>query len=240
MNVAWKTDTGLVRKNNQDAVLVDEVHGIFLLADGMGGHRAGDVASAIAVKEAHEFILTERSRAGSHDVDWPGILEEAFCRAHRVIREKAMIDSALEGMGTTLVGFFLLGNTAYICHVGDSRAYLFRGALQVLTRDHTVGGSYVARGHMEREEVPPYLWHMLTQALGTNECPVPDKKLLELEQGDILLLCSDGLTGMLSDAEIAGIITGHRGSLRRMVDILISDANSKGGRDNISVIAVEI
>ncbi|NJD56793.1 MAG: serine/threonine-protein phosphatase [Nitrospirae bacterium] len=239
MNAAWKTDTGLVRINNQDAVLVDEAHGIFLLADGMGGHRAGDVASALAVNEALAFIRKELSRT-TDDPDVSGILEGAILRAHRVIQEKAMTDSSLEGMGTTLVELFLQGNTAYICHVGDSRAYLFRGTLQVLTRDHNLGGSYVGRGNMKREEVPPYLWHMLTQALGARECPVPDKKVLELEQGDILLLCSDGLTGMLSDDEIGSIMRGHRDSLGRMLDILIRDANSRGGRDNISAIAVEI
>lgn len=239
MNVAWKTDTGHVRNNNQDTVLVDREKGIFLLADGMGGHNAGDVASELAVKEAHAYILKEISRAVDAD-DVPDLLEKALCQAHRAIKEKAESDSSLYGMGTTLVELFIRGDSAYLCHAGDTRAYLFRDTLQQVTRDHTIGDSYAARGDRESEKVPSQLWHVLTQALGTRDCPVPDKKALQLKHGDIMLICSDGLTNMLGDDEIQGIIMGHKGRLNEMVNALTEAANNKGGKDNISVIAVEI
>jgi protein phosphatase len=239
MNVAWKTDAGLVRNNNQDTVLVDREKGIFLLADGMGGHNAGDVASELAVKEAYAYILKEIAR-DVHVDDVSYLLEKALCQAHRAIKEKAESDNSLYGMGTTLVELYIRGDIAYVCHAGDSRAYLFRGTLHQVTRDHTVGDSYAARGDRESEKIPPQLWHVLTQALGTRDCPVPDKKAFQLKHGDIMLICSDGLTNMLGDDEIQGIITGHTGRLNEMVNVLTEAANKKGGKDNISVIAVEI
>jgi len=238
LKAASITDTGKVRKNNQDAILVDEEEGIFLLADGMGGHNAGEVASDLAVKVAYAFIREEITRtAVKHDA--LNILKEALFRAHRAIQEKADSDSGLHGMGTTLVEVYIRNNLAHVCHAGDSRAYLFRNTLQMITKDHTVGDSYVARGYMEREKIPPRLWHILTQALGTRDCPVPDGKVLELKLGDIVLLCSDGLTDMLDDDDIQRIIRGHAGRLDEMVDALATEANIKGGKDNISVIAVE-
>jgi len=239
MNAAWKTDIGHVRNNNQDTVLVDREKGIFLLADGMGGHNAGDVASELAVKEAYACILKEISRAFDAD-DVPALLEKALCQAHRAIKKKAESDSGLHGMGTTLVELYIRGGIAYLCHAGDSRAYLFRDTLQQVTRDHTVGDFYTVRGDKESEKVPPQLWHVLTQALGTRDCPVPDKKALQLKRGDIMVICSDGLTNMLGDDEIQGIIMDHTGRLNEMVNALTDAANKKGGKDNISVIAVEI
>jgi len=239
MNVAWKTDIGHVRKNNQDTVLVDREKGIFLLADGMGGHNAGDVASELAVKEAYAYILKEIAR-DVHADDVPDLLEKALCQAHRAIKEKAESDNSLYGMGTTLVELYIRGDIAYLCHAGDSRAYLFRDTLQQVTRDHTVGDSYAARGGRESEKIPSQLWHVLTQALGTRDCPVPGKNALQLKHGDIMLICSDGLTNMLGDDEIQGIMKGHAGRPIEMVNTLTEAANKKGGKDNISVIAVEI
>jgi len=238
MNVAWKTDIGHVRKNNQDTVLVDREKGIFLLADGMGGHNAGDVASELAVKEAYAYILKEIAR-DVHADDVPDLLEKALCQAHRAIKEKAESDNSLYGMGTTLVELYIRGDIAYLCHAGDSRAYLFRDTLQQVTRDHTVGDSYAARGGRESEKIPSQLWHVLTQALGTRDCPVPDKKALQLKRGDIMVICSDGLTNMLGDDEIQGIMKGHAGRPIEMVNTLTEAANKKGGKDNISVIVVE-
>ena len=239
MNVAWKTDRGHVRNSNQDTVLVDREQGIFLLADGMGGRNAGDVASEIAVKEAYACILKETARTVCAD-DVPDLLEKALGQAHRAVKEKAESESGLHGMGTTLVEMYIRSTVAYLCHAGDSRVYLFRDTLQQVTRDHTLSDYYVARGKREGEEVPPQLRHVLTQALGTRDCPVPDKKALQLKQGDIMLICSDGLTDMLRDDEIQGIIMGHSGRLNEMVNALTEAANKKGGRDNISVIAVGI
>ncbi|MHB8883081.1 MAG: PP2C family protein-serine/threonine phosphatase [Thermodesulfovibrionales bacterium] len=234
MNAGWITDVGCVRTNNEDNILIDEKQGIFLLADGMGGHNAGEVASDIAVKEAYAFILGRPGREG----DPLTILEEALQHAHRAVRAKAMSDSSLNGMGTTLIELYIRGDAAYLCHAGDSRGYLLREGLERITRDHTVGDSYVASGQMETQKVPPRMWHILTQALGTSESPVPDKTMLELHPGDLLLLCSDGLTDMLSDAEIEALVISHRSMLGEMAGALAEAAKEKGGKDNISLIIV--
>ncbi len=238
MKVAWKTELGHVRNTNEDALLIDEEQGIFLLADGMGGHNAGEVASNIAVKEAYAFILKETGQAGDERAVL-NIMEEALYRAHRAVQARAASDDALYGMGTTLVELYIRGGKAFVCHAGDSRAYLFRDTtLQRITRDHTFGDARAERGSRESENVPRRMWHALTQAVGPRACPVPDMKALELLGNDILLLCSDGLTDMLGDDEIQDIVAGHNGEMSGLVDALVSGANNKGGKDNISLIAV--
>ncbi|MGC2062940.1 MAG: protein phosphatase 2C domain-containing protein [Thermodesulfovibrionales bacterium] len=237
MSVAWKTEPGLVRTTNEDKILIDAERGIFLLADGLGGHNAGEIASDLAVNEAYAFILREMIRAVEEQAIL-GIMEEALCCAHRAIQAKASTDMNLRGMGTTLVELYIQGSHAYVCHAGDSRAYLFRNVLERITRDHTVGDAYVEQGSMERGMVPPRLWHILTQAVGTGNCPVPDKKVIDLARSDILLMCSDGLTDMLTDDEIQDIVISQRNALETMVETLARDANIKGGKDNISVIAI--
>jgi serine/threonine protein phosphatase PrpC len=237
VKVAWKTELGHVRNNNEDALLIDEKNGIFLLADGMGGHNAGEVASDIAVKEAYAFILQEIEQAGDEHAVL-NIMEEALYRAHRAIQARAASDDALYGMGTTLVELYMRSGNAFICHAGDSRAYLFRDTLRRITRDHTVGDSYIEHGFPESEKVPQRMRHALTQAVGPRACPVPDIKSVELLSGDIMLLCSDGLTDMLSDDEIQDIVASYKGEMSSVVEKLVSSANNKGGKDNISLIAV--
>lgn len=268
MKAASKTDTGKIRTNNEDRILMDKEHGIFILADGMGGHNAGEVASELAVREAHSFILNKLD-AAKNDSAILSVLEEAILKAHDVVREKASTDLSLSGMGTTLVELIIKGEKAYICHAGDSRAYLFRDKLERLTKDHTMGDYLVERKIMTREEVPPQQWHSLTQAVGVGDYPAPDKITIELKHGDLLFLCSDGLTDMLADDEIEKIIkenetfmpkrgtqgkgnnpsSPHFGKggmggfsdedyIDKTGDVLIEEANKKGGRDNISVVLV--
>lgn len=239
MKTATNTDAGKVRTNNEDSILADANRGIFLLADGMGGHNAGEVASDIAVKEAYTYILSEIDRA-EEGVDYFYILEEALFRAHKAIQEKAKTDIKFHRMGTTLVELLVIDDKAYICHAGDSRAYLFRKTLRRLTKDHTVGDSWVEKGYMTREQVPPQQWHTLTQSVGIGDYPVPDKKMVRLKPRDILLLCSDGLTDMLEDAEIEALVKQHDADLQAIAASLIEEANNKGGRDNISLILVAI
>lgn len=237
MKVAWKTDVGQVRTSNEDSLMIDESRCIFLLADGMGGHNAGEIASDIAIKEAYAYMLQEIELAAD-DRAVLMVMEEAIRRTHRAIQSRAASDDALYGMGTTLVELFMREEKAFICHVGDSRAYLFRNTLRRITRDHTVGDSYIKRGLLGSNEVPHRYWHALTQAVGLRDCPLPDTQSVVLHYGDIMLLCSDGLTDMLTDFEIQNIVKVHRGALDDLVAALIQDANTKGGKDNISVIAV--
>ncbi len=237
MKAAWKTELGHVRNNNEDALLIDEERGIFLLADGMGGHNAGEVASDVAVKEAYTFLLERIDQAGDERAVL-NIMEEALYRAHRAVQARAASDDALYGMGTTLVELYIRGGNAFFCHAGDSRAYLFRNTLQRITRDHTFGDACAERGSRESEKVPRRMWHALTQAVGPRACPVPDTKAIELLSNDILLLCSDGLTDMMGDDDIQSLIAGNSGELSDVVDALVNSANNKGGKDNISLIAV--
>lgn len=216
--------------------MIDEEHGIFLLADGMGGHNAGEVASDIAVKEAYAFILNKIEQADDEHAVL-AVMEEALLRAHRAVQARAASDDALYGMGTTLVELYIRGGNGFVCHAGDSRAYLFRSTLQRITRDHTFGDTHAAYGPRDGEKVPQRMRHALTQAVGPRNCPVPDVKSIELLSGDILLLCSDGLTDMLGDDEIQDIISDHNGEMGSVVEALVREANNKGGRDNISLIA---
>ncbi|MHB8883261.1 MAG: PP2C family protein-serine/threonine phosphatase [Thermodesulfovibrionales bacterium] len=239
MIVASKTDVGKVRTNNEDSILIDQVRGIFILADGMGGHNAGEVASRLAVDVAYDS-LKDRLDTIDSDEEILNALDAAVMKAHEAIREKAESDINLRGMGTTIVILVIKNEKAYICHAGDSRAYIMRDTLEQLTKDHTVGDSWVGKGYMPREQVPPQQWHMLTQAVGSGDYPVPDKKTVKLETGDILLLCSDGLTDMLTDEDIAGILKKDKDNISEVVDSLVTEANSKGGRDNVSLILVAI
>jgi PPM family protein phosphatase len=284
MKIASKTDTGKVRTNNEDSILIDQERGIFILADGMGGHNAGEVASKIAVDTVHDF-LKERIGINESAEKILHALDGAILKAHDAIKEKAVSDINFRGMGTTLVVLVVRNEKAYLCHAGDSRAYLFRDSLERLTKDHTVGDSWVEKGYMTREQVPAQQWHSLTQAVGVGDYPVPDKITVELKPGDVLLLCSDGLTDMLPDDEIAAILSpsplsspsrGEDGSksalplskdasnispplrggdegeddvcgftygltsnINEIAESLVTEANNKGGRDNISVVLVQ-
>ena len=238
MKIASKSDTGKKRNNNEDCICVDNEMGIFLLADGMGGHQAGEVASDLAVKEALAYLQESIGRDNENDVS--KLLAEASFKANDAIKEKAKTDLNLMGMGTTLVQMIIKEGKAHICNVGDSRAYLLREDLRQITKDHTVGDYLVEHGIMSREEIPPQKWHTLTQAVGTSGDIVPELTQIELNEGDCLLLCSDGLTDMLNDAEIEEIIKKHSEDPDKAVEALIKRANKKGGRDNISVVIVKI
>lgn len=233
-----KSDVGKKRATNEDCIQADQEGGIFLLADGMGGHQAGEVASRMAVDEAYGY-LKERLDQAHEEKDIAKLLVEAVLKAHDAIKEKAKTDLNLMGMGTTLVEMVITDGTAHICHVGDSRAYHMRDRIQQITKDQTVGDYLVEHNMIKREDVPPQKWHTLTQAVGTSDHLVPDRNQIVLQAGDLFLLCSDGLTDMLTDEEIEGTIQQYRDNLDKAVDALIDEANHKGGRDNISVVLVQ-
>lgn len=238
MKAVFKSDVGRKREANEDWLQVDEEHGLAILADGMGGHQAGEVASRLAVDEAYGY-LTERLDQAHEEKDIAKILVEAVLKAHDAIKEKAKTDLNLMGMGTTLVEMVIKDGTAHICHVGDSRAYHMRDRIQQITKDQTLGDYLVEHNMMKREEVPLQKWHTLTQAVGTSDHLVPERNQIALQAGDLFLLCSDGLTDMLTDEEIEGTIQQHKDHLDKAADALIEEANNKGGRDNISVVLVQ-
>lgn len=238
MKVAYKTDVGKKRTHNEDSILVDESMHIFLLADGMGGHQAGEIASDLAVKESYAWLKENLFKAGNEE-DILKLLTESFLRAHLTVKARAATDTDLAGMGTTLIQMLIIGNNVYVCHVGDSRAYLLRNEIQRVTGDHTAEMYFVKEAVAVEGVLPVQKMRVLTQAVGGQATPVPEIKQVELKPEDILLLCSDGLTDMLSDEEIESIIQKYRDNLPVTADNLIHEANDKGGIDNISVILIE-
>jgi protein phosphatase len=234
MNVEWRTHIGRKKKVNEDSVLIDRESGLFLLADGMSAPRAGRVASRLAVRRAHAF-LKERLPLTHNDVVMP-LLNQAVEHAHDAVQKASLKRRALRGMGTTLIVLCIRGETAYLSHVGDSRAYLHRGnSLQQITTDHSLD-LHADRDVMMRELFYFYHARVLSQAIGLSKKVVCDGHRVELRQGDIILLCSDGLTDMLSDNAVHQIIATHLPDIDRTADVLIEAANEMGGKDNISVV----
>ncbi len=237
MKTAFKTDTGRVRDMNEDAILSDAESGIFILADGMGGHQAGEVASAIAVKEAHEYLkdhLGEITEAGAEK-----LLAGAAYTANMAVFKKSRTDASLSGMGTTFVAVLIQEDEANICNVGDSRAYLVRDEIRQLTIDHTVAEEFFQKGLLTKNDISGYYRHILTRALGISEYIEPELFRLEIKKGDILILCSDGLTDMIDDGGIMNIIKKNYDDINAAADELVNEANNKGGRDNISLIVIK-
>ena len=246
MPSAHATHAGLVRQNKEDCIRTDDKLGIYLLADGIGGQNAGEVASTLAVETVYEVM---RSNIAHTDVE--GFFElmlYALHTAHWELYTTAQTNPALRSMGTTLVAALLRDNTVHIVHAGDSRCYLFQnririppdseskpGALLRLTRDHTLGDQLLASG-VSPEQIAKKQFHTLSRSVGCGDPPYPDFTSVELGSGDLLLICSDGLTDMLSDAEIEAILANESPSLDALAADLVAAANANGGRDNISVI----
>ncbi len=234
------TDVGRLRANNEDAVRVDPAHGVAVLADGMGGYNAGEVASAMAVDIIAADLARWLAQAEGGARDVRRAMEICVDQANRAIYEAAHANDAYTGMGTTLVMAVLRDGMAVIGHVGDSRAYRWReGRLVQLTRDHSLLQEQLDIGLITAAEAAVSSnRNLVTRALG-----VEDTVLLELTDapmapGDVLLLCSDGLNDMLHDADIAAVL-GSAESPHEMSQHLIELANGRGGRDNVSVIVVK-
>jgi PPM family protein phosphatase len=239
-----KTDVGLKRRINEDVFVLDPEHDLYLVADGMGGHAAGEVASRVAAEEILRIF-----RQGSGE-DWPehwdpkrsaaaNLLVDAVVAGHHRVTDVMNGDMDLKGMGTTVVvAVHELGKkTLVICHVGDSRAYCLRkGQLHLLTSDHSWVHEQVAAGFLSEEAARTHpLKNVVTQALGGSSEPRVDVREVAFEDGDLFLLCSDGLNSMLTDDEIAGLLEPE-GSLDETCQRLIDAANQRGGNDNVSVV----
>jgi protein phosphatase len=238
------TDPGLVRKNNEDACLADDATGLLVVADGMGGHAAGEVASGLAVDVVREQValglrtglfpavegsplhLSKRARLLHAAV---ALANEAVFRASRERVER-------NGMGTTIVALLANGRRISLAHVGDSRAYLFRaGEFRPLTRDHSFVEEQVARGAMTREEAERSdAKNVLTRALGIAATVDVDVSEPLVKGGDVVLLCSDGLSKMVEDKEIARLLDGLSDPVQ-MCNNLVKLSLDRGGRDNVTV-----
>jgi PPM family protein phosphatase len=234
--VASRTHPGRKRSVNEDFLATDEKRGVFVVADGLGGHVAGRRASETGVGVFMETVLAE-------DDDAPvAVLREAFARANSEIRKLADRDPQLRGMGTTLAALWLRGDEALLAHAGDSRLYLFRaGGLHALTMDHSLVGERVARGELTNEQarIHPNR-HVITRAVGVLESVDPDVASLRPRSGDLFVLCSDGISSQLTDEEIRGCLLDCAGDLPRASTELVDLANARGGEDNATVILVAI
>ncbi|MCL1961866.1 MAG: Stp1/IreP family PP2C-type Ser/Thr phosphatase [Desulfovibrionaceae bacterium] len=231
------TDIGRVRANNEDAVVIDAAHGLAVLADGMGGYNAGEVASAMAVATISSELAHWLERAADAACVQDVLRAAEICvgSANRKIFDAANANRNWASMGTTLVMAVAHGSALVVGHVGDSRAYRWRsGMLAQLTRDHSVLQEQIEAGLITSEEAICANWSLITRALGVEDTVLLDAQEVPMEPGDVYLLCSDGLTDMLGDADIAAVLQRPQplGELsRRLIDM----ANEAGGRDNVSV-----
>jgi protein phosphatase len=241
------THVGRQRQHNEDAFLVESTAGLFLVADGMGGHAAGEIASRIAVDSISEFILHTKEDDGT----WPHAYDEQYTRttnrlmaalrmANQRVLEAMKKDARLRGMGTTVVACMADDEKMSVAHVGDSRAYLIRdGQLSRITNDHSWVFEQVQAGMLTEAEAEKHpLRNVITRALGGALQVTPDASEIASQPGDVYLLCSDGLTGMVPENEILRVVTANNGDLKAACQQLIDAANERGGLDNVTAVLV--
>jgi protein phosphatase len=248
LEIAGRSNVGLVRTNNEDKIGEDQEIGLVVLADGMGGYKSGEVASEIAVNTILEELRTAIPDLIPGEVDeQTGYSNESLAARNSVVKANEAIFSMssneveYRGMGTTLVMGIFYDNQITIAHVGDSRMYRFRdGKLQQITVDHTLLQELVDRGFYTLEEANSSLnKNLVTRALGIEGSIAVDIKEDMAMPGDIYLLCSDGLTDMVDDQEIHATVTAFRDNLDKLADRLVAIANDNGGRDNVSVLLAQ-
>ncbi len=238
---AWASDTGRLRRNNEDALRVDAAAGLAVLADGMGGYNAGEVASQLAVDEIHRQLrpwLIGPGRSARPEA-FAIRLRAAVAEAHQAILAAAQRQPAWSGMGTTVVIAALQGGGVHLAHVGDSRAYRWgAGGLQQLSRDHSLLQDQLDAGLIRPEDAREALHrNLVTRALGVEAGVEADLAWHPLAAGDGLMLCSDGLSDMLDDAQLARLLA-RPGPLDETAAALVAAANAAGGRDNISLVLI--
>lgn len=249
ISISGITDTGLVRSNNEDTIGSDAELGLLVLADGMGGHKGGEVASAIAVdsilqelrKVLPEIVSGKVDDTTGYSLESMAV-ETAIKNANSHIYRTAQDNSQYEGMGTTIVVLLFYDNRITVAHVGDSRLYRLRDTLlEQLTRDHTLLQELVDRGFYTRKEARESMnKNLVTRAVGVS--PTVDIDLLEdiALKNDLYLLCSDGLTDMISDDLIEDIQLNYKDDLEKMNQELIKQAKDHGGKDNVSVMLAQV
>ncbi|MDD6616317.1 MAG: Stp1/IreP family PP2C-type Ser/Thr phosphatase [Lachnospiraceae bacterium] len=233
------TDVGKRREMNQDYVFasdqpVGNLPNLLIVADGMGGHKAGDLASRYAVETMVEYIRD----AKKEERPIP-LLGAAIHTANDAVAAKAKSSRDLEGMGTTVVAAAVQGEYLYIANVGDSRLYLIDREIEQITRDHSLVEEMIRVGELKREDARKHPdRNVITRAVGVHTPVKIDFFDVKLERGDIILLCSDGLTNMVEDPEILRIVR-KSSSLKEAAQKLVNEANKNGGKDNISVVLAE-
>lgn len=232
------TDVGRMRDHNEDAIAWDARSGLALLADGMGGHNAGEVASNIAI----EMLGRQLNEVGEDEIGREVAVHNAVADANSAIFDKSASQPLYQGMGTTLVLTLFRGNSLTVGHVGDSRIYRLRGgALERLTADHSLLQELVAGGFMTEEEAQASVSkNVITRALGIEHTVEVEVGHHAIAAGDVYLLCSDGLTDMADDNAIAHLLMEYGDNPQTAAAALVQLANRNGGKDNISVVVVRV
>lgn len=235
-----KTDVGRIRKINQDYVFTSEravgnLPNLFIVADGMGGHKAGGFASAYTVENIVAFIKRE-----SVLTDPIKVLDKAINVANELLLAKSREDPDLEGMGTTLVMFTIIDNEMYVANIGDSRLYVCDNRLHQVTKDHSLVEEMVRMGEIRPEDARLHPdKNIITRAVGISDTVKVDYFVRPLNENDIIMMCTDGLTNMVKDPQIFEIMSRGRDTVE-ITDNLIKAANNNGGKDNIGVVVVEV
>lgn len=248
MDIGYITDKGMLRDNNEDSFFLDEEKKLFIVADGVGGQNAGEIASSLAVKEISGYIKEnfDRTRTGGKYIF--ECISEGINRANGKILEESSGKAAFAKMATTTVVMMIVNNTAYIANIGDSRAYLLRDGVMIkLTEDHTMANQLIREGKLTEEEVEFLaqkqlalnMFSTITRALGDKEGVEADEFFVDIEENDIFLLCTDGLYGEVPDGIMSEIILGEDNP-QNACDELVREANRSGGRDNITAIIIKI
>jgi PPM family protein phosphatase len=250
MKLAYQalTDVGRRRKGNEDNLVVNAEQRLFVVADGMGGHAAGEVASKVAVDAINEFICLT---GGDEEITWPFGLDEAISYdgnrlktalrfANGKVLDVARSRPEYENMATTVAAVLVDGSTANLAHVGDSRIYLWRGGeLTQRTSDHSWVNEQIQSGVLPADQARSHpLRNVVTRALGGRADLQVDVQALPMQAGDTLLICSDGLTTMVVDDDVSRILAEAGGDVEKAAQDLVAEANERGGEDNITVILI--
>ncbi|MCA9513959.1 MAG: serine/threonine-protein phosphatase [Myxococcales bacterium] len=245
------TDVGMKRSGNEDAYVVAEEYGLYVVCDGMGGHASGEVASEMTTNEVVNFM---RGYFGDGDTSLPYEAEEGTSLDERILSNSiqhandkvyvsGMKDPKLEGMGTTIVAVKDGGDCLILGHVGDSRIYRYRaGSLEQLTRDHSLLNHKIDMGELKTEEEIKGFKHgnIIVRAIGLKDYVRPETQIVDRQAGDVLILCSDGLSDLVDDWAIENVVEANQDDLEEIATILVRMANDRGGKDNITVLCVRV
>jgi protein phosphatase len=245
VEVAGETNVGMKRTHNEDSFSIVEESGLYIVADGMGGHASGEIASRMAVESVREFFAMT---ANDPERTWPYKMDRSkgyeenrlvtgIKLANLRIFDSAQRDARQRGMGTTIVALFVVDDGAYLAHVGDSRIYRYRdGKLEQLTEDHSLLNDYIKMKRLTPDEIANFPHkNVIVRALGMKDTVKVDTRLEQPRSGDVFLLCSDGLSGPVSDSDMLDVLSQTR-DLRTAASRLIARANQNGGPDNVTVV----
>lgn len=240
--VGYRTHKGMVRSHNEDACFIMPEQNIYIVADGVGGNHGGEVASRTCVYEITQYAGRNELPEDADARTVRDYLKDCISSVNEVIYKKEQLKEDCQGMATTLVICCIRGKYAYIGNVGDSRAYILRDEKLVqITEDHTYVNVLIKAGVISEEEALNHeKRHMITRAIGAEEEVKPDFKQVEIMEGDILLLCTDGLTGEVDDRRITEILSEENITMAQATDRLVEEANDAGGKDNITAICLRV